>query len=141
MNLGTGLPSTTSTPATPGRGLEGDRYSLGLGSWVKEIKPGDHELTLIEREQLAWLEQETGQELTHRMSRRNLLTEGVDLNALVGKRFHIGDVEVEGLRLCEPCKTLQEQTGLDILPDMVGRSGLNCRVLTEGVIRIDDPVG
>ena len=140
---GSGAPmvSHAEITATPGRGLEGDRYSLGLGSWVKEIRPGDHELTLIECEQLAWLEQETGQELTHRMSRRNLLTEGIDLNALVGVRFRIGEVEVEGLRLCEPCKTLQEQTGLDILPAMVGRSGLNCRILTEGVIRLDDPVG
>tara|TARA_Y100000591_G_scaffold311524_1_gene315029 strand:+ start:271 stop:729 length:459 start_codon:yes stop_codon:yes gene_type:complete len=127
--------------ATPGRGLEGDRYSLGRGAWVKEIKPGDHELTLIETEQLEWFRRETGQELTHRMSRRNLLTQGIDLNALVGKRFHVGDVEVEGMRLCEPCKTLQQQTGLDILPAMVGRSGLNCRVLTAGVIRIDDAVG
>lgn len=127
--------------ATPGQGLEGDRYSLGRGAWVKEIKPGDHELTLIETEQLEWLRLETGQELTHRMSRRNLLTEGIDLNALVGRRFHVGDVEVEGMRLCEPCKTLQQQTGLDILPAMVGRSGLNCRVLTAGVIRIDDAVG
>lgn len=127
--------------ATPGKGLEGDRYSLGRGAWVKEIRPGDHELTLIETEQLEWLRLETGQELTHRMSRRNLLTEGIDLNELVGKRFHVGDVEVEGMRLCEPCKTLQQQTGLDILPAMVGRSGLNCRVLTAGVIRLDDAVG
>jgi len=124
-----------------GLGLEADRYSMGLGSWVKEIKPGDHELTLIESEQLAWLQRETGQELTHRMSRRNLLTKGVDLNALVGVRFLIGDVEVEGMRLCEPCKTLQQQTGLDLLPAMVGRSGLNCCIHTGGVIRVGDPVG
>ena len=82
--------------ATPGRGLEGDRYSLGRGAWVKEIKPGDHELTLIETEQLEWFRRETGQELTHRMSRRNILTQGVELNALVGSRFHIGEIEVEG---------------------------------------------
>ncbi len=133
--------SHRSITAKPGHGLEGDRYGLGLGSWVKEIKPGDHELTLIETEQLEWFENETGQRLTHLMSRRNLLTEGVDLNALVGKQFHVGEVAVEGMRLCEPCKTLQEQTGLDILPAMVGRSGLNCRVLTDGVIRLNDPVG
>ena len=53
----------------------------------------------------------------------------------------IGEVEVEGLRLCEPCKTLQERTGLKVLPEMVGRSGLNCRILTEGVIRRGDTVG
>lgn len=127
--------------ALPGRGIEGDRYSMGRGSWVKEIKPGDHELTLIESEQLAWLQQETGQTLTHAMSRRNLLTEGIDLDTLVGEKFMIGDVEVEGMRRCEPCKTLQERTGLKVLPEMVRRSGLNCCIHTGGVIRVGDPVG
>jgi len=140
-NSGEPMHTHEEVRATPGRGLEADRYSLGRGSWVKDIKAGDHELTLIEREQLDWFKRETGLELTHRMSRRNLLTEGIELNPLVGTRFHIGEIEVEGMRLCEPCKTLQERTGIKVLPEMVGRSGLNCRVLTDGVIRLNDPVG
>ena len=96
---------------------------------------------MIEAEQLAWFLDATGQTLTAEQSRRNILTEGIELNPLVGQRFFIGDVEVEGMRLCEPCKTLQERTGLDVLPAMIGRSGLNCRILNEGEIRLGDHVG
>jgi MOSC domain-containing protein YiiM len=124
-----------------GKGLEGDRYCNGTGSWTNSGTTGEHEMTLIESEQLAWFLQETGQELTAPMSRRNILTEGIDLNELVGQRFHVGPVEVEGIRLCEPCATLQKRTGLTVLPAMVGHSGLNCRILTGGIIRTGDSVG
>jgi len=130
-----------SVLAIPGKGLEGDRYCSATGSWSRGENKPDQEVTLIETEQLEWFEQETGQALGAAQSRRNILTKGIELNPLVGRRFHIGDVEVEGMRLCEPCKTLQERTGLDVLPAMIGRSGLNCRILTEGVIRLDDSVG
>ena len=135
------MQSRTSGRALPGRGLEGDRYCIAAGSWSRDENKPDQEVTLIEAEQLAWFLDATGQTLTAEQSRRNILTEGIELNPLVGQRFFIGDVEVEGMRLCEPCKTLQERTGLDVLPAMIGRSGLNCRILNEGEIRLGDHVG
>ena len=125
----------------PGHGIEGDRYFNAAGSWSGGQNKPDQEVTLIETEQLAWFLNTTGQTLTAEQSRRNILIEGIELNPLVGQRFFIGDVEVEGMRLCEPCKTLQERTGLDVLPAMIGRSGLNCRIINEGEIRLGDPVG
>lgn len=130
-----------SVSALPGKGLEGDRYCNAAGSWSRGENKPDQEVTLIESEQLSWFQEHTGQALTAEQSRRNILTEGIELNPLVGRRFRIGNVEVEGMRLCEPCKTLQERTGMNVLPAMVHRSGLNCRILTEGVIRCGDAVG
>jgi MOSC domain-containing protein YiiM len=138
---GSPMQARESVSALPGKGLEGDRYWKAAGSWSDAEHKPDQEVTLIESEQLTWFRETTGQTLTAEQSRRNILTEGVELNPLVGKRFFIGEVEVEGMRLCEPCKTLQERTGLDVLPAMVGRSGLNCRILDEGEIRCGDPVG
>ena len=127
--------------ALPGKGLEGDRYCNATGSWSRGGTKPDQEVTLIQSEQLAWFASTTATVLTAEQSRRNILTEGIELNALVGKRFSVGEVEVEGMRLCEPCKTLQERTSLKVLPDMIGRSGLNCRIVTEGIIRLGDTVG
>ena len=44
------------------------------------------------------------------LSGRNLLTRGVDLNALVGKRFRVGALECRGIELCEPCATMESRT-------------------------------
>ena len=134
------MESREEVQAFAGKGLEGDRYFNGSGSWTSG-DPAERELTLIESEQLAWFEENTGQVLDPSECRRNLLTRGIALNELVGVRFHVGEVEVEGLRLCEPCAYLQEKTGLDVLPAMVGRSGLNCRIITDGTIRPGDVVG
>ncbi|MCH2152379.1 MAG: MOSC domain-containing protein, partial [Phycisphaerales bacterium] len=73
-------------------------------------------------------------------TRRNLLTSGISLNELVGRRLMVGNIELEGLRLCEPCATLQKRTGLPVLPAMVGRSGLNCRIIRGGEIRVGDEI-
>jgi MOSC domain-containing protein YiiM len=138
---GAPMEAQATVHALPGKGLDGDRYCNADGSWSRGQNKPDQEVTLIELEQLAWFERETGTTLTAEQSRRNILTEGIELNPLVGRRFFIGDVEVEGMRLCEPCKTLQERTGLNVLPDMIGRSGLNCRIITDGMIHCGDTVG
>jgi len=134
------MESREEVRAVAGKGLEGDRYFSGAGSWSSG-DPAEREMTLIESEQLGWFEENTGQVLASSECRRNLITKGIALNELVGVRFHVGEVEVEGLRLCEPCSYLQEKTGLDVLPAMVGRAGLNCRIVTEGMIRPGDMVG
>ena len=45
--------------------------------------------------------------MTAAESRRQVATRGVDLNALVGRRFNVGELECEGMELCEPCAHLQ----------------------------------
>ena len=134
------MESHSEVQAVAGRGLEGDRYFSGTGSWSNG-DPTEREVTLIESEQLAWFEEKTGQALASSECRRNIITQGIALNELVGVRFHVGEVEVDGLRLCEPCSYLQKKTGLPVLPAMVGRAGLNCRIITDGTIRPGDAIG
>lgn len=126
--------------AVPGRGLQGDRYFDGQGSFSRW--PGPYrDLTIIAEEALAELEAEAGIVLPPEASRRNVLVRGVPLNDLIKQSFMLGEVLVEGLRLCQPCKYLVRLTGEPgLLPGLVGRGGLRTRILTEGVIRVGDVV-
>jgi MOSC domain-containing protein YiiM len=121
-----------SVRALAGRGLEGNRY-------FDDPDPGRN-LTLIAAEALEAFERETGISLTAAESRRNVLTRGIDVNALVGKRFRIGDVECVGVELCEPCSHLQSLTKQGVLAGMVHRAGLNADIVTGGEIAVGDAV-
>jgi MOSC domain-containing protein YiiM len=115
-----------SVEAEAGRGLEGDYH-------------GD--LTLIAAEALEGLREDTGIELTGEASRRNVLTRGVDLNSLVGKRFRVGDVEAVGVELAEPCTKLRRISGEPgVLRGLVHRGGLRADVVGGGRISVGDPV-
>ena len=96
-----------------------------------------HDLTLIEAEALEELMLPEGP-LAPEAARRNVVTRGIDLNALVGKRFRIGDVDCLGQRLCEPCAHLERLTRPGTLRALVHRGGLRADVLTDGVIRLGD---
>jgi len=120
--------------AIPGRGLEGDRYFDGKGTFSK-AKP-DRELTLIEAEAIEAMKSELDVDYALSDSRRNVVTRGVPLNHLVGKEFWIGDVKARGLRLCEPCSHLQKLSHQKVLPGLVHRGGLRAQILSEGTIRV-----
>jgi MOSC domain-containing protein YiiM len=119
--------------ARAGRGLEGDRYAGGEGTFSNPHSRG-HDLTLIEAEVV----DELG--VTPEVPRRNVVTRGIDLNALVGRRFRVGEVECEGQRLCEPCAHLQRLTEPRLLRELVHRGGLRADVVSDGVIRVGDSV-
>jgi len=121
-----------------GRGIVGDRYHGATGSFSKELPDPDHELTLIAAEEIDAFNAATGRSLGHGELRRNVVTRGVDLNALVGKEFTIGTVKVRGIRLCEPCSYLASLLGPDILPALVHKAGLRSRILADGTIRVGD---
>jgi MOSC domain-containing protein YiiM len=123
---------------TAGRGLEGDRYAAGAGTFSDY--PGKRDLTLIETEALAAYEQESGKKLSAAESRRNLLTEGVRLNDLVGRIFHVGAVRMRGLRLSEPCTHLARLTHPEALPGLVHRGGLIAEALNDGELRVGDEI-
>lgn len=128
------MESVDEARAVPGKGLEGDRYSVRQGTFYKP-QP-DRELTLIEAEAIEALKRELNIDYGLSDSRRNVVTRGVPLNHLVGKEFMIGDVKVRGLRLCEPCSHLQKLSHEKVLPGLVHRGGLRAQILTEGLIRV-----
>ena len=71
-------------------------------------------------------------------TRRQVTVRGVDVNALVGKRFRVGDVECFGVELCEPCAHLEKMTRPGIIRDLAHRAGINADILVGGVIRVGD---
>ena len=126
--------------ARAGRGLDGDRYAAGAGTFTPRAgrRPG-YDLTLIAGEVLDELAA-AGRVLDFAGTRRNVLTRGIDVNALVGRRFRIGDVLCEGRRLCEPCVHLDRLSGPGILRPLIHRGGLRADVLTDGEISPGAPV-
>jgi MOSC domain-containing protein YiiM len=122
------LPGAVGEIEVTGRGLVGDRYG----------DAGD--ITLIEAEALEGLRADTGIELSHEESRRQVLTRGVDLNELVGKRFTVGSVELEGAELCEPCNHLQSLTKQGVLRGLVHRGGLRADIVSAGRIAVGDQI-
>jgi MOSC domain-containing protein YiiM len=133
------MASHQAAQAVKGKGLEGDRYSEGIGTYSN--KPGvDRELTLIESEVLEALEREQGIALRPEESRRNLVTRGIALNPLVGLVFRVGEVKLKAIRLCEPCGYLQNLTGKPVFEPLKGRGGLRAQILEGGTIRVGDAV-
>lgn len=119
-----------SVVAVEGRGLEGDRYAEGRGTFSG---PGrGYQLTLVEAETL----DELG--ISWERARRNVVTRGVGLNALVGRRFRLGEAECVGRRLCEPCAHLERVSGSGLLRPLVHRGGLRADILSGGTIALGD---
>ena len=125
--------------AIPGRGLRGDRYFAGTGHFSRPGKTGQ-DLTLIAAEALEALRDESGTALTGAAARRNVVTTGIDVNALVGRRFAIGDVECVGRRWCEPCAHLQRLTEPGVLRGLIHRGGLRADIVGGGRIQVGDAV-
>jgi len=127
-----------------GRGIEGDRYFSGLGTYSP--KPDIREITLIEMEVLDAIARGDPPfpgdkvELTVNEHRRNLTTLGVPLNHLVGKRFRIGETVITGGRMNFPCRYLERLLGKPVYTALINRSGLNCRIERGGIIRKGDVI-
>jgi MOSC domain-containing protein YiiM len=122
------LPASVDAVEVTDAGVVGDRYRAS------------RDLTLIEAEALEGLAADTGIELTHEESRRQVLTRGIRLNDLVGRRFTVGDVECVGQELCEPCNHLQSLTQAGVLRGLVHRAGLRADIVSGGRIAVGDRV-
>jgi MOSC domain-containing protein YiiM len=134
-----GEPTTSvdQVHVVPGLGIEGDRYYQLLFNPGKSPKPG-RELTLIELEAIEYIRSVEGVQITPEQTRRNIITTGIALNDLVGIEFQIGNVQLRGVRLCEPCQYLADRTDKRVLQSMVHRGGLRVEIISEGIIYIND---
>ena len=124
--------------ALSGQGIEGDRYLLGAGTYSKKPEPGRH-VTLIKNETLKSLKDELDITVKPEESRRNILTQGVEINDFIGTEFYVGSVRLRAHRITQPCRYLEnllEQPGL--YKELWDNGGISCEILTDGIIKERD---
>lgn len=127
-----------SASAIAACGLEGDRYCEGTGYWTPM---GDVcEVTLISSEDLDYIQRELGLRVKSGEHRRNIITSGIDLGGLSGKRFRVGEVILRYDRPRPPCKHIQDLTEPGMTRALVGRGGHCARVVQAGTIRPGDGI-
>lgn len=140
-----GLPmkALDSVKAVEGVGLEGDRYAKKKGAWSKVRLEVPRDVSLIESEVIEELSKVMP--VTFALSRRNLLSEGIRLNNVVGKRLQIGEVILEGVELCAPCARPGVLSGIQELrarleAALQNKGGLRAKVIKGGVLHVEDEI-
>ena len=99
------------------------------------------QLSLIESENIDYYNIKYGLNIPYVDFRRNIVTKGIKLNELIGKKLLIGKVEVEGIDLCRPCRHLTEiLSQKNILKEFIRRGGLRCQILSSSTININDEI-
>ena len=133
-NFGKIMKSVDCVESISGKGLLNDRH-------FKENNDKKCQITLIEIENIDQYNQAFGTLIAPVDFRRNIITEGIRLNELMGKKFVIGKVKVKGQDLCRPCKSLQETLEQEnIIKEFLRKGGLRCEILTSGKIFVGDEI-
>ena len=123
-----------SIKVVAGKGIKGDRYFHDV---IEERK----QLTLIESENIDYYNKTFNTNFTYLEFRRNLVTQNIQLNDLIGKTLIIGEIKIKAHDLCKPCKPLQEKLGKDnIIKEFLRRGGLRCEILNSGTIKTGDNI-
>ena len=116
------------------KGIVGDRH-------FSDFNDPYCQLSLIESENIDYYNTKYGLNIPHIDFRRNIVTKKIELNNLIGKKFLIGEVEVEGVDLCRPCKHLIQMLNQEnILKEFLRRGGIRCRILTSSKISVGDKI-
>jgi MOSC domain-containing protein YiiM len=137
---GAPLHAAASATLAAGKGLVGDRYYAGVGKFSTVAATPDSEITLIESEEIQRFNELEKASRSPGEFRRNIVTAGIRLNDLVGRRFSVGAAVLEGMRLCEPCAYLARLVSPAVVQAMVHRAGLRARVVAGAVIRPGDKI-
>ena len=116
------------------KGIVGDRH-------FQEFNDPYNQLSLIESENIDYYNNKYKLNIPYIDFRRNIVTKGIGLNDLIGKKIQIGDVLIEGIDLCRPCRHLSEKLNQDnIIKEFFRRGGLRCRILSSSKININDEI-
>ncbi len=116
------------------KGILGDRH-------FQEFNDPFNQLSLIESENIDYYNIKYGLSIPYKDFRRNIITKGIKLNDLVGKKFKIGEVKVEGIDLCRPCRHLCEVLHQDnIIKEFLRRGGLRCKILSSSSIEVGNKI-
>ena len=117
-----------------GKGILGDRHFHDYNNHKGQI-------TLIEKENIDYYNNKYKSKIPYTDFRRNIVTEGIELNSLVKKEIEIGTIKILPYEICKPCLHLEQMvSGKDILKEFLRRGGLRCEVLVSGKIKIGDKI-
>ena len=116
------------------KGIVGDRH-------FNDFNDPYNQLSLIESENIDEYNIKFGLDIPYINFRRNIITKGIQLNDLIGKKLQIGNVELEGVELCRPCRHLTEMLNQkNILKEFMGKGGLRCQILSSSKISTGDKI-
>ena len=116
------------------KGIIGDRH-------FQEINDPYNQISLIESESIDNYNIKFGLNISYIDFRRNVITKGVRLNGLVGKKFNVGAVALVGIDLCRPCKHLSENLNQNnIIKEFLRNGGLRCQILSSAKINVGDQI-
>ena len=133
-NKSSKIVSVNEVEAIKGKGLIGEKH-------FKEDNKKRCQITLIEIENINHYNKITGANIPAINFLRNIVTEGIQLNVLLGKEFFIGAVKVKAHDLCKPCKNLQESfQQKNTVKELLLTGGLRCEILSSGKICINDQI-
>jgi len=136
---GAALYSIDVASLVAGKGIEGDRYFNSLGTFTEALQESkDFEVTLIEQEEIDAFNETTQLNYDNHQFRRNIVTQGIKLNDLVGKEIALGAAKLKVIRLCEPCAYLTGLLGQPIMDHMVHKAGIRAVITLSGQLRVND---
>ena len=128
------IKEVSSIDVLANQGVVGDRH-------FNEFNDPYNQLSLIESENIDYYNIKYGLNIPYINFRRNIVTKGIQLNDLVGKKILVGKVELKGIDLCRPCRHLSEVLGQEnIIKEFLRRGGLRCQILTSSSIKINDKI-
>lgn len=126
--------------AEAGRGLVGDRYYNGDGTFSEKLEgnPKSH-VTFIASEEIDAFNSHLDESLGYGDVRRNIVTQGIELKTLIGKEFTIGRARFLGIEHCEPCAHLAATVNSKVIPHLIN-TGLRASILESGIIEVDQKI-
>jgi len=128
------IKEVTSIEVLANKGVVGDRH-------FDDFNDPYCQLSLIESENIDYYNFKYGLNIPYINFRRNIVTKGIKLNELVGKKIKVGDVSIEGIDLCRPCRHLTEMLDQEnILKEFLRRGGLRCQILSSAKIKVGDEI-
>jgi len=117
-----------------GKGVVEDRH-------FQESNDARTQITLIESENIDYFNKKFNVQIPYVGFRRNIITQGIELNKFIGKKLMIGETKIEGKNLCRPCKHLQELLNHEeIIKEFIQKGGLRCEILVSGIIKVGDKI-
>ena len=129
-----GMEDIDTVTTIAGKGIVGDRY-------FSDDNDNNHQLTLIEKENIDYYNKLSNQKIPYIDFRRNIITKGIELNSLIGKELKIGSTKIKVHKLCEPCLELQNKLHqTNFVKNLTHRGGLRCEILASGLITVNDDI-